>query len=133
MFAIVVLALSSLQFLAFALLAIWDPAALLAPLGFQLSSGAALVEARAFYGGAELALTVLMTIAAFKPKWREAGLYLVATVFLGVGLVRGASMLILGVSSSFLWIALAVELSFGVLALLALPGARQSTKANGSP
>ena len=48
MFAIVILALSSLQFLAFALLALWDPAALLAPLGFQLTTAEALVEARAF-------------------------------------------------------------------------------------
>lgn len=133
MFAIVILALSSLQFLVFALLAIWDPAALLSPLGFQLSSGEALVEARAFYGGAELALTALMAVAAFQPRWREAGLYLVAAAFLCVGSVRGVSMLVLGVSSAFLWIALAVELCFGVLALLALPSARRSTKANGSP
>lgn len=124
MFAIVILVLSSLQFLAFAVLAMWDPAALLAPLGFQLTSGEALVEARAFYGGAELALAALMAGAAMKAHWREAGLYLVAAVFLCVGIVRGIGMMVLGASSTFLWIALLVELAFGVLALLALPSTR---------
>ena len=124
MFAIVILVLSSLQFLAFALLAMWDPAALLAPLGFQLTSGEALVEARAFYGGAEFALAALMAGAAMKAHWREAGLYLVAAVFLCVGIVRGIGMMVLGASSTFLWIALLVELAFGVLALLALPSTR---------
>lgn len=124
MFAIVILVLSSLQFLAFALLAMWDPAALLAPLGFQLTSGEALVEARAFYGGAEIALAALMAGAAMKAHWREAGLYLVAAIFLCVGIVRGIGMVVLGASSTFLWIALLVELAFGVLALLALPSTR---------
>ena len=74
-----------------------------------------------------------MAAAAIKAHWREAGLYLVAAVFLCVGVVRGTGMLMLGVSSTFLWIALLVELSFGVLALLALPSARRSQKTNGSP
>lgn len=133
MFAIVILVLSSLQFLAFALWALWDPAGLLSPLGFQLGTSEALVEARAFYGGAELALAGLMALAAFKPRWREAGLYLVVAAFLCVGVVRGASMLALGAASNFLWIALSVELCFGVLALLALPSARRLEKTNGSP
>jgi predicted anti-sigma-YlaC factor YlaD len=122
MFAVIVLLLGGLQLFAFGVMAAFDPAALLGPLGFDLNSSEAITEARAFYGGAEIALGLLMCAAALLPRWREAGLILVAACFAGIGCVRAISMGISGAHSSFLIFALSVEVVLVVLAMLALRG-----------
>jgi hypothetical protein len=120
MFAIVILVLSGLQFLAFGIFALLNPVALLAPIGFTVGTTEALIEARAFYGGAEIALGALMLCAAFRAPWRKSGLVLVATVFGFVGGVRGALMLTTATHTKFLSFAVTVELVFAALALWAL-------------
>ncbi len=120
MFAVIVLLLAGLQLLAFGVMAAFDPVGLLGPLGFVLSSGEAVTEARAFYGGAEIALGLLMSACALKPHWREPGLVLVAACFAGIGSVRAIAMALSGTHTAFLLFALSVEVILVVLALLAL-------------
>lgn len=120
MFSVIVLLLAGLQLLAFGVMAAFDPVALLGPLGFVLSSGEAITEARAFYGGAEIALGLLMSACAFKPIWRKPGLVLVAACFAGIGSVRAIAMAMSGSHSTFLVFALCVEIVLVVLALWAL-------------
>ena len=120
MFAVIVLLLAGLQLLAFGVMAAFDPVALLGPLGFVLSSGEAVTEARAFYGGVEIALGLLMSTCAYKPSWRKPGLVLVAACFAGIGVVRAVAMALSGTHSTFLVFALCVEIVLVVLALWAL-------------
>ena len=120
MFAIVVLLLAGLQLLAFGVMAAFDPVGLLGPLGFVLSSNEAIVEARAFYGGAEIALGLLMSACALKPRWREAGLVLVAACFAGIGSVRAIAMTLSSTHTTFLLFALSVEIVLVILAVWAL-------------
>ena len=120
MFAVIVLLLAGLQLLAFGVVAAFDPVALLGPLGFVLSSSEAVTEARAFYGGAEIALGLLMIACAFKSRWREPGLVLVAACFAGIGSVRAVAMALSGAHTTFLVFALSVEIVLVVLALWAL-------------
>ena len=93
MFAAIVLLLAGLQLLAFGVMAAFDPVGLLSPLGFRLSTAEAITEARAFYGGAEIALGLLMSACALKAGWREAGLVLVAACFAGIGGVRAIAFI----------------------------------------
>ncbi len=120
MFAVIVLLLAGLQLLAFGLMAAFDPAGLLGPLGFVLSTSEALTEARAFYGGAEIALGLLMSACAFKPQWRKPGLVLVAACFAGIGIVRAVAMALSGAHTAFLLFALSVEIILVILAIWAL-------------
>ncbi len=120
MFAVIVLLLAGLQLLAFGVMAAFDPAGLLGPLGFVLTSNEAIAEARAFYGGAEIALGLLMSVCALKPRWREPGLVLVAACFAGIGTVRAVAMALSGTHSTFLVFALCVEIVLVVLSLCAL-------------
>ncbi len=122
MFAAIVLLLAGLQLLAFGVMAAIDPVALLGPLGFQLSTSEATIEARAFYGGAEIALGLLMSACAIKPRWREAGLVLVAACFTGIGSVRAIAMALSGTHTTFLLFALCVEVVLVGLALWAMRG-----------
>ena len=124
MFAVIVLLLAGLQLLGFGVLAAFDPVGLLGPLGFVLSSSEAVTEARAFYGGAEIALGLLMSACAFKPRWRQPGLVLVAACFAGIGSVRAVAMGFSGTHTTFLVFALSVEVVLVVLALWALKMSR---------
>ena len=120
MFAVIVLLLAGLQLFAFGVMAAFDPVGLLGPLGFVLSSNEAITEARAFYGGAEIGLGLLMSACALKPRWREAGLVLVAACFAGIGSVRALAMALSGTHTKFLVFALSVEVVLVVLSLWAL-------------
>ena len=120
MFAVIVLLLAGLQLLAFGVMAAFDPVGLLGPLGFVLSTSEAITEARAFYGGAEIALGLLMSACALKPHWRAPGLVLVAACFAGIGSVRAIAMALSGTHTTFLVFALCVEIVLVVLALWAL-------------
>ena len=120
MFAVIVLLLAGLQLLAFGVMAAFDPAGLLGPLGFVLSSDEAITEARAFYGGAEIALGLLMSACALKARWREPGLVLVAACFAGIGSVRAVAMAVSGTHTTFLVFALCVEVVLVALAIWAL-------------
>ena len=101
-------------------MAAFDPAGLLGPLGFVLSSDEAITEARAFYGGAEIALGLLMSACALKARWREPGLVLVAACFAGIGSVRAVAMAVSGTHTTFLVFALCVEVVLVALAIWAL-------------
>ena len=120
MFAAIVLLLAGLQLLAVGVMAAFDPVGLLSPLGFRLSTAEAITEARAFYGGAEIALGLLMSACALKAGWREAGLVLVAACVAGIGSVRAIAMAVSGAHTTFLLFALSVEIVLVILALWAL-------------
>jgi hypothetical protein len=115
----IVLALAALQLLIFGVMAIFQPVQLLGPIGFVLGTGAAIIEARAFYGGAELGLGLALLAAVFKPRWREFALVLSASLFGAIALVRGVSMVAAQISTTFLNFALAVEILTAVLAFVA--------------
>ena len=132
MFAAIVLLLAGLQLLAFGLMAAFDPVGLLGPLGFVLNSNEAIAEARAFYGGAEIGLGVLMSVCALKPQWREAGLVLVAACFSGIGIVRAIAMATSSTHTTFLVFALCVEIVLVILAVWALRGMRSKSEALGA-
>ena len=94
------------------------PTMLYLSLGFRFE-GAAIIEARAFYGGLELALGVFLAAAAATAAWRKPGLALTAMAFGGIALVRGIAMQHSGLHTRFLLAVLAVEIATCILALLA--------------
>lgn len=123
-FNLIVLWLGGLGFLAF------GAAFLLSPLPTMLMSGIALegplaaTELMAFYGGLELALGSLILACALQPARRRDGLWLMLVVYAGIGLSRLAGMLAHGTDTSFLRIALALELGLALLAAIGLRGTR---------
>jgi Domain of unknown function (DUF4345) len=117
--ATVVLWVAGLQLLVFGVIATMDPAMLLAPLGFAFARAEALIEARSFYGGAELGLGIAFCWAAMRSQWQIFALVAVACLFLSIAGVRAASMLMQSTQSTFLLVALIVEVLTGFAALFA--------------
>lgn len=107
--------LGGLGFLVFGAVMTVAPQAAFAMVGWQIPDGMPTIEIRAFYGGLELALGVVMLAAARRPELRRQGVVLGLLCYGLVGLVRLAGILIDGVSSSFLWGALATELGLAAL------------------
>jgi hypothetical protein len=118
-FAQIVLWFAGLQLLGFGLYASYDPVGLLSPLGFAFAKAEAIVEARAFYGGAELGLGVALCWAALRERWLEFALVIAACLFLGIAAVRGFGMWQSGAQSNFLWFALVIEILTGLGAVVA--------------
>jgi hypothetical protein len=118
-FAKIVLWIAGLQLLGFGAYAAIDPVGLLTPVGFALTNAEAVVEARAFYGGAELGLGTAICWAALRARWAEFGLVVASCLFLGIAIVRGFGMWQSGAQSSFLWFALIVEILTGLAAVMA--------------
>ncbi len=117
---LMVLLLSGLSLLGFGLAIIYAPLEVMAMAAVQAQGAAAAVELRAFYGGLELALAALVLICAAYPARRRDGLWLSLFIFAGIGLTRAAGMLWNDVSTSFLQLALGVELGTAALAAVAL-------------
>jgi hypothetical protein len=119
-FQIAVLWLGGLGFLAFGAAFLLAPLPTFALAGLVLSGPVAATELMAFYGGMELAIGGLILACGLFPSRRRDGLLLMAVVYAGIGLARGAGMLTTGAATSFLWTALALELGLALLALIAL-------------
>ncbi len=112
--------IAGLCFLGFGLAFLIDPLGTLGATGIQLQGGLASTELRAFYGGLEVALGLLLIAAARVPRFEEGGLWLCAAGYGGIGLARLGGIALAGSGTPFLWFALSTELLLGALALLAL-------------
>jgi hypothetical protein len=121
LFPIIVLALCALGFLGFGLWLLVDPTGALGKIGIEARSATGLVELRAFYGGMELGLGLLLAWCCVRPEWQQAGLWLVVLANGGAGLARLFAIWAGGAAlGSYLVGALAWELGFAVLGGLAL-------------
>lgn len=118
-FARVVLLLGSLGFLVFGALLLIQPISTMASIGFAVPAGIPATEIRAFYGGAELALGLLIGLCALSDARLRDGLLLNGTVYGMVGLSRLYGMAVDGSRSDFLSFALATELGMAALSALA--------------
>lgn len=119
-FAISLLALAGVGFVAFGLWLTVDPARGLATVGVSALNAAGLIELRALYGGLELGLGIFLLRCAMRPDWRRPGLWALLLGNGGIGLVRLAGVVMTGVFTPFFAYALVWELGFAGLAGLAL-------------
>ncbi len=120
LFSRIVLALGGLSFLFFGGYAMWSPANTLEVTGIVLDSASGRIEARAFYGGLELALGTFMTVGIFTVAAHRPGLWLMLAAYGGIALARVVGIAIEGETSSFHNIALGIEALMVVLAAVAL-------------
>ncbi len=123
-FARLLVILSALGFLAFGLWYVVDPVAPMLAIGVPVEGPVAATEFRAFYGGLELGLAAFLLGCAWKRHTLVPGLWLVLLANAGIGLVRVGALAAGAPWSSFFGYALAWELGFAVLALVALVGLR---------
>src|SRR5688572_27481664 len=105
-FETIVLWVSGLSLLAFGVAFEVAPLKTMAAAGIELTGPIAAAELRAFYGGVELALGVLILAWTLREPRRREALLLTFAVFAGIGLSRLAGMVIEGADSSFLRLAL---------------------------
>ncbi|MBK8068212.1 MAG: DUF4345 family protein [Rhodanobacteraceae bacterium] len=105
------LVIGGVGFLAFGAWMLVAPQSAMAMVGIALPDGAPATEIRAFYGGLELGLGALLLAAVHKVQYRRAGLVLGCVSYGAVGLARALGMLIDGGATTFLWVALAIELT----------------------
>lgn len=124
-FAIIVLWVGGLGFLAFGIAFLLAPLPTFALTGVDLSGPVAAAEIMAFYGGLEIALGGLVLACALAPARRRDGLWLMGTAYAAIGLARLAGMAVHGADSPFLRTALVLELGLAVLAAAALPALRR--------
>jgi hypothetical protein len=117
--ALLVLWFAGLQFIGFGVLALINPQGIADVVGFQLTSALAATEIRAFYGGLELALGFLLCAGGLYAQWQKPALMLQFACFLGIGVVRGISVLVSG-GNTFLIAATATELLLAGLAFWAM-------------
>ena len=121
-FAGVVLWISGLGMLGFGLAFLWAPLETMAAAGLSLEGALAATELRAFYGGLEVALGLLILACALRAERLRDGLVLSLAIYGGIGLARLAGMLIDGSDTPFLRFALATELGLAIAAAIALRG-----------
>lgn len=119
-FRIILLTLAGFGFLGFGLWFLIDPLAPLAATGITVSGAPAPTELRAFYGGLEVGLGLLLLAAARCPSHRRAGLWLVLASNGGIGLARLLGVAIDGTWVPFFTVAILWEAGFATLAALAL-------------
>lgn len=111
--------LSGLCFLSFGVASLLDPLGLLAAAGVMMSGDVAATEIRAFYGGLELGLGSLLLMADRYGRRRE-GLWLVLASYGGIASGRSIGLVLAGQGSTFLWFALATEVTLACAALWGL-------------
>lgn len=111
--------LGGLGFLGFGLAFLVAPVATLAAAGVQVGGPAAAAELRAFYGGLELALGMLLLAADLRGS-RRAGLVLCLASYGGIGAARLLGIALAGGATGFLWYALVTEAVLAVLAAISL-------------
>ncbi len=117
-FARVLLWISGLGMLGFGLAFLWAPLATMAAAGLVLEGALASTELRAFYGGLEVALGLLMIACAMRPGRLRDGLVLSLAIYGSIGLARLSGMLISGADTPFLRFALATELGLALAAAI---------------
>ena len=118
--------LGGLGFLGFGIAFLLAPLDTFALAGIEVQGPVAAAEIMAFYGGLEIALGGLLVATALRPAWRRDGLVLMATAYAGIGLARLAGMLAHAADTTFLRVALGLELGLAVLAIAALFATRRT-------
>ena len=116
----IVLAASGLMFLGFGLAFLFRPVPTAAMVGIQLPEPAAVTEIRAFYGGLEVGLAVLLFIACAAGPWRVAGLALALVAFAGPAAGRLVGLLLDGRPKPVIYTILAVEVAGAALVAVCL-------------
>jgi hypothetical protein len=112
--------LSGLSFLAFGVAFLIAPRETLALAGVATEGAIAATELRAFYGGVEVALGALIIACAMRAaRWRD-GLWLTLACYGAIGVTRLVGMGLDGSDSFFLRFAAGTEISFALLAAMAL-------------
>ena len=96
----------------------------MAAAGLVLEGSLASTELRAFYGGLEVALGLLMLTCAVRTGRLRDGLILALAIYGSIGLARLGGMLVSGADTPFLRFALATELALAIAATIALRGNR---------
>ncbi|MEM9532285.1 MAG: DUF4345 family protein [Pseudomonadota bacterium] len=118
--------LGGLGFVGFGIYLMIDPIAGLAQFGLSVPEESSnRVELRAFYGGLEIGIGLILLKFALNKGLRRAALWLLLGSYGGLGVARAAAMLLESEpATSMMWSALAVELGFAAAAiwLLALGG-----------
>ena len=109
---LLVLSLSGLSLLGFGLALTIAPISVLADIDVVVSGAIADTEIRAFYGGLEIALGLLILAWTANASRRRDALLLTAVIYGGIGLTRLGSMLATGDDSFFLRFAVGTELGF---------------------
>ncbi len=120
------LTLAGLGFLGFGLWFLVDPISPLAAIGITATGAPAATEFRAFYGGLEVGLAVLLLAAAARPDWRVPGLWLVLATNGGIAAGRLLGVALDGVWVPFFTYALVWEVGFALLAAIGLRGAART-------
>ena len=94
LFARIVLGLTAFMFGGHGLMCLLDPETIARESGLALPSPGAMTEARAMYGGLELALGCYFAVAAARIQRVPEALVVLVTVFLGLALARSAGLLL---------------------------------------
>lgn len=115
-----VLAVAALAFLAFGLACLIAPTPVFASFGLPVGPDPWTTELRAFYGGLEIGLGLLLGRCALREDWQSFGLWLVICAYGGIGLARLVAMVVDGEFGTQLWGAAALELAFAAVAFIAL-------------
>ena len=115
----IVISIAGLGFVGFGIIFLCWPEVMLPGIGIVTPDLQSQIEIRAMYGGLELGLGILI-LSCFAADRQRFGLQLSLASYGGLGLARAASMLVMGVASPFLWVALIWEGVIAALALLAL-------------
>ena len=122
----IVISIAGLGFVGFGIIFLCWPEVMLPGIGIVTSDLQSQIEIRAMYGGLELGLGILI-LSCFAADRQRFGLQLSLASYGGLGLARAASMLVMGVASPFLWVALIWEGVIAALALLALRNQKAAT------
>ena len=122
----IVISIAGLGFVGFGIIFLCWPEVMLPGIGIVTPDLQSQIEIRAMYGGLELGLGILI-LSCFAADRQRFGLQLSLASYGGLGLARAASMLVMGVASPFLWVALIWEGVIAALALLALRNQKAAT------
>lgn len=117
--------LCGLGFVGFGLVFMLDPLGAFASIGIELEGDLAAAELRAFYGGFEIGVGLLILASDYAARHRPYGLMLAFGAYGGIAIGRVVGMLVGTVATPFLWAALVVEAVLALLALTALIGLRR--------
>ena len=121
-----VISIAGLGFVGFGIIFLCWPEVMLPGIGIVTPDLQSQIEIRAMYGGLELGLGILI-LSCFAAERQRFGLQLSLASYGGLGFARAASMLVMGVASPFLWVALIWEGVIAALALLALRNQKAAT------
>lgn len=125
-YARIVLILSALMYGGFGAAYLARPRAMAKLTHFELPSPTAVTEIRAFYGGMELGLAVLLVVCAIRPDWAGAGLLALALLSGGTVVARLIGFAVDGSATAFLWKVLAAEVLVAALGVVGLIVLRRS-------